>query len=131
MVELARAGDDEAWAFMLDAMPATLPGRVAVRFRNSEILAIAAWLRTRVPDISDRKIASLLEAAGDAIASRRGLPMLAQGSMLTRGELTVLRNRLEPLVGADRSWPRQRMLRNILAEGVGNSTPLSIARAAV
>jgi hypothetical protein len=128
IIELAFAGDEVAQSCMVDAVPDELPDRVTIRFRNVEIRAIAAWLRSLVPEISDRRIARLLEAAGDALASRRGLAMLPAGASLTRDEMIILRHRLEPLLGTDRPWPRQRMLRNILAEGVGNTPPISIAR---
>lgn len=127
LVERARAGDNEAWGCLLDALPATLPARVADRFRDAEIRAIAAWLRDI--GLSNWRISRLLESAGDAILTRRGLPTLPQiSTILDREEQIVLRHRLEPLLGTERSWPRERRMRTILAEGSGNSTPVETAR---
>jgi hypothetical protein len=130
LVELAYAGDEDARACLLEALPATLPPRVAVHFRDREIRAVALWLRTRAPTISDRQLARLLELTGDRLTAGRAMPKQALLAHLTMDDCIVLWRRLEPIATHDRRWPRERMLRNILAEKVGNNTPVEAARAA-
>jgi hypothetical protein len=68
-----RAGDVDALAVLLGAVPVDLPSQVRRRERERRIARLAEWLFVALPGSKTNAIATLIADAGDRLDRGRGL----------------------------------------------------------
>jgi len=113
----AKAGDEEARADLLAAVPRDLPAAVVRAHRDAALRAMAGFLIANIPGMSISAAASFLATAGDQIERGRRLGDRSPFARLLPAERAALEvdiRRVQAWSKTPEKWVKRRQLLNIL-----------------
>lgn len=114
ILERLRQGDPTAIDDLGMVLPSTLAPRSVIAIRDREIRALAVWLRSLSPTLSNRRIASIIAAAGDSAVARRRISDRPPFTGFDSAERTELEKRVARIVWLVEKWPGRATIRAVL-----------------